>query len=119
MNFNFINNIEKGIQKKFLNNGYYKFNVLDKNKLNFLRTKIIYLSKIWLKKQKKSINIKHINDLNQTHKFIHPDQLNDFRIFIYESINKMKNFKKIYFELGRKYIEIICGNELVIQKKCI
>ena len=30
----------------------------------------------------------------------------------------MKNFKKIYFELGRKYIEIICGNELVMQKKC-
>ena len=118
MNFNFINNIEKGIQKKFLNNGYYKFNVLDKNKLNFLWKLIIFLSIIWLKIQNMSIYIKHINDLNQTHKFIHPDQLNDFRIFIYESINKMKNFKKIYFELGRKYIEIICGNELVMQKKC-
>ena len=39
-------------------------------------------------------------------------------MYVYNKINLTKNFQKFFYELGRDYIDLICGNELVMQKKC-
>ena len=47
-----------------------------------------------------------------------PKDLNEFRMYIYNEINNSKNFQKIYYTLGKEYIDILCGNELVMQRRC-
>ena len=44
--------------------------------------------------------------------------LNEFRLYVYNKINNSKDFQKIYYNLAKNYLEILCGNELVMQKKC-
>ena len=102
---------EKKISSEFLNRGYYIFNIKEKNILNSLSSKIIYKSsKILNKKLKK-------NFLYQTHNYINNKDLNNYRLKIYNYINKDRNFLLSYYKMGKEYLDILCGNELAVQKK--
>lgn len=108
---------ELKIQNKFIKNGYLIFDIAHKNELDSIKDKLIKFSLIWLKK--KSIKIKNKkNLLDNIHNHLSVKMLNEFRLYIYNKINNSKDFQKLYFNLGKKYIEILCGNELVMQKKC-
>ena len=54
--------------------------------------------------------------LNNFHNIIQPNNLNSFRMKLYSKFNK-PDFKKLYFELAKNKLELICGNELVMQRK--
>ena len=113
----FSNDKEKRIQKKFIRNGYIIFDIDQKKNLNLIRKRIIEYSLKWFKKN--SIKIRNKNNLlDETHKYLNTKMLNDFRLYIYEKINNSKDFQKIYYNIGKKYIDLLCGNELVMQKKC-
>ena len=113
----FSNDKEKRIQKKFIRNGYIIFDIDQKKNLNLIRKRIIEYSLTWFKKN--SIKIRNKNSLlDETHKYLNTKMLNDFRLYIYEKINNSKDFQKIYYNIGKKYIDLLCGNELVMQKKC-
>ena len=100
---------ELKIQNKFIKNGYLIFDIVHKNELNSIKDKLIKFSLIWLKK--KSIKIKNKkNLLDNIHNYLSVKMLNEFRLYIYNKINNSKDFQKLYFNLGKKYIEILCGN---------
>jgi len=108
---------EKKTQKKFLKNGYLIFNIDQKKNLNSIKKKILSFSSTWLKK--KSIKMPNEkNLLDNIHNYLDVKMLNEFRLYIYNKINSSKDFQKIYYNLAKNYLEILCGNELVMQKKC-
>tara|TARA_B100001175_G_C19514098_1_gene646001 strand:- start:2377 stop:3171 length:795 start_codon:yes stop_codon:yes gene_type:complete len=108
---------EKKIQNQFLKKGYYIFNIRDKSGLNIIKNRFIKYSKTWLKK--KSIKTKNTNlFLDNLHNHISVKDLNEFRMYVYNKINNSKDFQKIYYNLGKDFIDVLCGNELVMQRKC-
>ena len=113
---NYSSKEEKLVQKKFLEKGYFIFNIIDKKNLIRIKKTIVKLSEEWFKKKYKKKN--NFSNLNYTHTKIPVKYLNSYRLFIYEKINSYKWFSEAYFSLGKKYIEMLCGNELVMQKKC-
>ena len=114
----FNNKIENKIQNKFLKNGYYIFDIKKKKKLNYIKKEVTKYTLEWL--QKKKIKVKlNSKILDNVHKFVQISELNDLRIYIYNKINQKKYFQKLYYELGKEYINIICGNELAMQKNVI
>ena len=113
----FSNIKEKRVQNKFLKNGYLIFDVNKKKNLNLIKKKIENFCKIWLKKNR--IQFKNEkNLLDNIHKYIDVIKLNEFRLFVYSKINNSKGFQKAYYNLARDYLDILCGNELVMQKRC-
>jgi sporadic carbohydrate cluster 2OG-Fe(II) oxygenase len=104
------------ISKTFLKQGYIIFNIKFKKELNFIKKEIFKISKKYLKKKKIKIN-SSVSFFNNLEKYISTEDLNSFRLHIYNNLNKIKNFKKIYYELGKNYLNEICGNELCMQNK--
>ena len=110
---NFFLAKEKFLVNKFNKNGFIIFDIKDYKKLNSIKKVIFKLSKKFFLKKKIKINK---NFFNYTHKYVNPDLLNSFRMFIYSEINKNNLFLKDYYLIGRDFLNIICGNELVMQK---
>ncbi len=98
----------KNLINKFYKQGYFIFDIKNKKKLNFLRNFIV--KKIQLK-------IKDLKKLEKTHNFIVPSDLNSIKMKIYSEINNNKKFLKEYYEISKKELEIICGNEIAMQRK--
>ena len=111
---NLSNQNEKKIVKSFLNNGYVIFNIEDKKKLNLIKTVLTNQIKSNLKIKKDS---NKINIFDTFHNHIELKNLNEVRMSIYSSLNSKKDFLKNYFSLAEKHLEIICGNELAMQRK--
>mgnify|MGYP001167790459 CR=1 FL=1 len=111
----FFLNREKSLQKKLLKNGYIIFDIKDKKRLSKIKTETLKLASKWIKKNLKG-NVKSKVSLDHIHKIIPTSKLNKFRLFIFENLNKSSFFHKNYFFLGKEYLDILCGNELVMQK---
>ena len=105
---------EKKIIKDFLKNGYIIFDIEDKKKLNLIKKISRDQIKSNLKIKKNSIK-KNIFDTFHNH--IELKNLNEIRMSIYSSLNSKRDFLKNYFCLAEKHLEIICGNELAMQRK--
>jgi sporadic carbohydrate cluster 2OG-Fe(II) oxygenase len=104
------------INKKFLKQGYIIFDIKSKKELNFIKTQILKISKKYFEKKNLKIN-KTENVFDDLQRYISVEDLNNFRLYIYNNLNKIKNFKKIYYELAENYLNEICGNELCMQNK--
>jgi len=103
---------EKTAINKFSKKGYYIFDIKNKKILEKIKKKIIKESSKLLKKKLVSNKF-----FNYSHDYIKTNNLNSFRLKIYNKLNKDKNFLKEYYMMGREYIDLFCGNELAIQKK--
>ena len=55
--------------------------------------------------------------LNQIHTRVTPERLNEFRLHLITALNQEAWFSPAYFSLGRRALETIVGNELVMQRK--
>ena len=67
----------------------------------------------------KNIKIKYKNfngELNNLHKFINKNKINDLRMFLFNSINKL-DWKQMIFSMISKEIFYILGQDLLIQNK--
>ena len=108
---NFENLEVKKLQKKFLKSGYLICNFKNKNK-------IIKIQKILTKKIKKRLKIKSSNPnlLNNLHKNIKANKLNDLRLGLINEINKDIFFKETLYKEAKEILDLIVGNELAIQK---
>ena len=103
-----INSFEMKVSKKFLQNGYYIFDI-DKKKI--LKEIHFLVTDFFQKKLKKKIKLERLNS------FIEPSELNKIRMELYSFLNDKKNFVHNYYELGEEILNIICGDELVMQRK--
>ena len=106
-----LSNKEKKMVKKFAKNGYYIFDIKNKKILEKIKNNILKESSIILKK--KLVKSKFFD---YSHKYVKINNLNSFRLKIYNKLNKDKNFLKDYYLMGREYIDLFCGNELAVQK---
>ena len=117
--FNYLNAKDRRIVKKFQKEGYIIFN-LDKKDLKLKKIRNFVVSEIKKYFQIKKIKIKRFNEeniLNNFHKYIKKSELNKLRLKIYNELNSQKWFIQNYFNLAKKELELLCGNELVMQRK--
>ena len=70
---------------------------------------------------KKNLNTssssKKFDSFDLFHKNISVENLNKFRLQIFNNINKSSKFRLNFFNLFKEYLDIIVGNELAMQKK--
>tara|TARA_B110000967_G_C18733890_1_gene484054 strand:+ start:6 stop:806 length:801 start_codon:yes stop_codon:yes gene_type:complete len=113
----YIEKKEQKIINNFQKNGYLIFKTEDQKILNNIRSKFIgfFPKKIYNKNYK---NIKNENFIfNNIHQFIEKKKLNNFRLDIIKKINNTDEIKEKIYKLSKKYLDILVGNELVIQKR--
>ncbi len=108
----FLTNKEEILTDEFLRNGYVIRKVEDIDALNWMRKKFIDYSETYLKLNDKT-GIKNL--LDQIHSFVSKKELNHFRLEMIEQINTEPDFRKKYFSLAKKILEILVGNELAMQ----
>jgi sporadic carbohydrate cluster 2OG-Fe(II) oxygenase len=111
---NFLSNNEQEIGNKFRKNGYLiskiknikNFQSIQKLVINFLR-------------KNHSIRESLTDDfiLNNAHKIIKKNQLNNTRLKIINHLNSKNNFIKDYYILSKQLLDILVGNELSMQKR--
>ena len=112
MIFNFEDKDILELQKKFLKNGYIISNFRDKRNIKRIQEIIVNI----IKKKLKLDNIKNPEVfLNNFHKNIKLNQLNNFRIKLYENLNSKSWFRPLYYNLIKKTLDSLVGNELAMQ----
>ena len=111
---NYLTEFEIDISKDFLNNGFIIKKIDNKKLLDKIRNKIFQLSLI---KEKYNEGIKEDYWLNNIHTKVSENEINDYRVKIINSMNADKDFKKLYFEISKNYLDILVGNELAMQKR--
>jgi len=99
--------------KNFEKNGYVIVPG-EKALINKIRTYIFEI----IKKEKKLSTKNNIDyTFNNFHNFVKPKNINDLRFKIYNKINKGDLFSNLYYQVAKKYLDEIIGNELAMQKK--
>ena len=111
MNFLNLKDIELG--KEFKKNGFVVIDVKELNSLNYIQNKIIKSTQ--LKVNRKKTN--NIDFLNNIHKKIKVNHLNNFRLNIMKHINNDKKFKHHVYDISKVLLNSLVGNELVMQKR--
>jgi len=102
----------KLLSKKFLQDGYLK--IRPKNQKILFEIQKIVSSEI----SKKKLNKKNIiTILNNFHNIQDSSNLNESRLKIYNYINSKPNFSELYYDVVKEYLDILVGNELVMQNK--
>lgn len=99
---------------EFIKNLYNISKVSYPDTLNLIRAETIKIVCNFL-------SIKKIEDddnfLNNIHKIINKNEVNNLRLHVYNEINKKNWFRPSYFNLGKDKIFEIVGNELAMQSK--
>mgnify|MGYP003956084111 CR=1 FL=1 len=113
---NFKETSENKISEEFKKKGYLILKTDSKKSIDYLRDRLIANIEKSCKLKYKSSNSKE-SFLNNFHNKIKPNQLNNIRLKIINSINKDKNFKKNYFLSAKKILYTIVGNELSMQTR--
>ena len=112
---NFINKEEKKNSLEFEKKGFLVKDINEKESL--LKIRKIFIQEIkknsLLKKKFKSDS----NLLNSIHKHIPLINLNKFRLKIINEVNKNAKLRELYYQVSKKYLDAILGNELCMQKK--
>tara|TARA_B100000989_G_C19514054_1_gene460684 strand:+ start:1047 stop:1838 length:792 start_codon:yes stop_codon:yes gene_type:complete len=104
---------EKTIYDDYLKNGYFICDI--RNSIDFKKTDFAFKKTI---AKELLVETKIVNDnfLNNFHKHISKKKINSFRINIINKICKKSSFKQSYYFLCKEILDLIVGNELVMQK---
>lgn len=55
--------------------------------------------------------------LDQIHRYVDPARLNEFRLAVFDAMNREEWLRPAYFSLARSLLETIVGNELAMQRR--
>ncbi len=108
----FFTDQEKKFFKNYYQKGYCIFDVKNLDSLNFIKNNIKKL----IFNENKKIKIKENDPFNYLHHFVKTKNINNFRLNIIKNLNKLKDLRYHYYKVSSPYIEMISGNELVMQK---
>lgn len=114
INNTFFSNEELKTIRNFKSKGYVIKKVLSKNDLDCLRKYVIEFTVKFFKLKKIPDN-KYDWFLNNFHKKIKLNQLNNFRIKLYENLNSKSWFRPLYYNLTKTTLDTLVGNELAMQ----
>ena len=112
----YIEKTDLKIIEEFEKKGFVIFRPKNTGLLNEIRNEFLkyILKKI---KVKKIDDFKKTEFFNQIHKYISIKELNKFRLNIIKKINHSDKIKVKIHSLSKKYLDILVGNELAIQKR--
>ena len=110
----FIRANERLLCDEFLANGIVKVTVEDKTALDKLRTTIVQASASFLSQPAPK---DHGVFLDNIHQHVSVAKLNEFRLSVFEAMNKEPWFREAYFSVARGALETLVGNELVMQRR--
>ena len=108
----FITESENYLSKRYLKDGYIIVDIQNIRSLDWIRN-------FYLKFIKNYFNQDYSNKdiLNNFHKLIKINDLNNFRLSLIQEVNKDKNFRKEYYNVASPFLNEIVGNELVLQNR--
>ena len=107
---------EKKLSDQFLKKGYLILKADNNISLNYLRDNIILnIKKVCDFNINKNFSKEKI--LNEFHKYINKNKLNDIRLKIINLINKDSKFRRNYFLAAKDILYKIVGNELSMQTR--
>jgi sporadic carbohydrate cluster 2OG-Fe(II) oxygenase len=110
----YIEKKDQKIIKNFEEKGFIIFKSEEKKLIDEIKDRF----KIFLPKKISDKKIKNSNNFfNNTHKFVEFKKLNNFRLDIIKKINSSDDIKKKVYKISKKYLDILVGNELAIQKR--
>ena len=107
---NFLSKKKKKFQKSFSKNGYFIFNINDKFNFNKIKNFLEKKNNLILKSKKKI-------DFNNLHNHLKYNEVNNFRLKLFKDLNNQNWSMESYYKIFKEYLEIIVGNELVMQNQ--
>ncbi len=112
----FFTEKEKKLTRKYEQKGYIIKNLDQSQKKKLLKIRNLYFNLSKKICKFKSKNTSYI--LNNFHKFVSAKNLNKIRLNIIKKSNSNnQELRKLYYEIARDHLEILLGNELVMQKR--
>ena len=111
---NFLTNTEKKVSSEFEKKGYIIKKSCNKSSLIKIRKNFYDFLNKELKIKKK---ISEDDLLNNTHQYLKVNDLNKVRLKLIETLGTNQELKKLYYDTCKEYLDILIGNELVMQKK--
>ncbi|HYB10421.1 MAG TPA: sporadic carbohydrate cluster 2OG-Fe(II) oxygenase [Alphaproteobacteria bacterium] len=110
----FLTKAERELSEDFLANGYVIRDVDDQSALDAIRAEIV--GQICQQLRRDMPN-EHGEFLNNIHKIVEPEKLNELRLAVYRNMNGNLWFRPTYYALGRRSIDSLVGNELAMQNR--
>lgn len=110
----FLRDDERALCDAFLQNGIVKVGAEDKAALDKIRGTIVAASASFLSQAAPK---DHGAFLDNIHQHVNIAKLNEFRLSVFEAMNKETWFREAYFSVARKSLESLVGNELVMQRR--
>ena len=104
----FFSDYESKTINDYKKNGFIIRDIDEKNSLEWIK-------KFFISKINSKLKIQ-LNDLNDIHNHISSSNLNEFRLYLINEMQSEKLFRYHYYNISKKFLEIIVGNELVMQK---
>ena len=110
----FLSKNDIKLSNEFEKNGYIIKNIQDKSILKKMENKFVKFicKELKIKKKYKSQYI-----LNNFHKFLSDKNLNSLRLKFISQLNKSQEFRNHYYLIAKPYLDILVGNELVMQNR--
>jgi sporadic carbohydrate cluster 2OG-Fe(II) oxygenase len=108
----FLTETESTLTREYIRDGYIIRDAAERPAIDRIRSGIADIVRKTL-----TIN-EHISDselLNNIHKRVSVDQLNQFRMQIIQEMNRLPSLRADYFSAARPYLDTIVGNELAMQ----
>jgi sporadic carbohydrate cluster 2OG-Fe(II) oxygenase len=102
----FLSKDEKILEKEFLDQGYIIREAANKDALKKIQKFAIDM-----------LSRKGGDSLDNAHKSISINELNDFRLDVIKEINAQPWLKEAYYHIAKPYLDILVGNELAIQSR--
>lgn len=104
---------EKQLIEEFLENGYVIVDLEKKNLLSKIREKFF----TWAKDYKPELeDVEPDSFLDQVHNYLTEEEVNNFRLSLISKLSQDAEFRPLLYNLGKKHIHTIVGNELSMQR---
>jgi len=112
----FFSSQEDELTAQFLNDGYVILPVDDKEALDWIRVKVIEATQKSLGSETALAQESDIL-LDQVHNYISTCEINKFRLSVIDQLNGEEELSRKYFEVAKRWVEILVGNELAMQRR--
>jgi sporadic carbohydrate cluster 2OG-Fe(II) oxygenase len=102
----FLSKNEKALENEFMNQGFIIREVANKDALNKIQKFAIDM-----------LSRKTGDTLDNAHKSISINELNDFRLDVIKELNSQTWLREAYYQIAQPYLDILVGNELAMQSR--
>lgn len=110
----FLRPEEAATAQRFLTDGYIRAPVEDQTALERIRDAVAAAACRQLGSEPPASSTVFLDEI---HRHVDPARLNEFRLAVFEEVNRADWLRPAYFSLARSLLETIVGNELAMQRR--